>query len=601
MLLSLCMIVRDEEENLPRCLQSVKGLADEIIVADTGSKDRTAEIASRFGAKFFHIPWNDSFADARNESIAKANGEWILLMDADDRLEDGGAEKILRLLRASRNDCDIFCCRTVCFVGESADGSACSVNQSIRLIRNGRGYRFRGRIHEQVVQGEKSLPVQAFRQADVTFYHYGYLDRQIRQKNKHARNLRLIRMELNENPLDAFMLFCMGNEFLAMSQPYKALCCFRRSHLLADLRDSYTPVLLLRMIVCCDRLKLDRELSALVTEGLNRFPLQAPDFLYLKACALHRRGDPRAALRYFRKCVSAGKSPFLCCSIPGSASYQAEYSQAVVLAKLGETEKAIRRCLKAARAWPAFRPAYQKAVDLMAEAGYPAQKIAERMSRSAPHGSGPAWILAEIFFGRRMYRQALSACLRAERGASGGARGLFLKGACSFYLCRFRSAAKILARIPEEEKSHEAAWLLLLCSLFGSGRLPTKDRRTLLTEPELRTAEGWLRTMNGELCGPFGFGSPEPDGCPYADPVFAILESLLACGQVLLFEESLPLLDLLDCRGKFLRLGKLYYQYGFPAMAWEQILLSIQLTGEIDAQGLDILRACCPPGRHGGG
>ena len=594
MLLSLCMIVKDEEENLARCLQSVKGLADEIILVDTGSTDRTAEIAAEHGARVFHFPWNDSFADARNESLAHAAGDWALIMDEDDRLEDGGKDKILRFHRSCHEDCDAACCRTVCFVGASEDIGASSANLNLRLIRMGKGLRFSGRIHEQLVQGTGVLPVRICRLTDVTFYHSGYLDLQIRRKSKHARNLRLIRMELNEDPLNAFMLFCLGNEYLAMSQTYRALCCFRQSHLLADLRESYTPTLLLRMIVCCDRLKFPRELSALTTEGLNRYPSQTPDFLYLKACALYRRGRLHAALNCYRKCVSAGKTPFACCSISGAASFQAEYSQAVVYAKLGESEKAIRHCLKAVRMEPTFRPAYREAAELLEKSGCPAEQIGKLLSRSVPPAAGPQMVLSDTLFDRRMYRQALSACRRAEKASPGCREALLREGSCLFYLSRFRAAERILLQAGNGSPVPETAWLLVLCSLLRKGALPCKEAFPLLSEPERSATETWLRILRGEPCPPFGFGSPEENTCEFSDPVFRILESLLACGQNLLFEASLSLLDLLDCPGKLLRLGKLYYRYGYTQQAWRQIFLSIQMTGEIDAESIEILKNCYP-------
>ncbi|MBW2195254.1 MAG: glycosyltransferase family 2 protein [Deltaproteobacteria bacterium] len=85
--LSVCMIVRNEEEALPRCLQSVESVANELIVVDTGSKDRTVSIAKDFGAKLFHFEWCDDFAAARNESIKNATGDWILQIDADEELD----------------------------------------------------------------------------------------------------------------------------------------------------------------------------------------------------------------------------------------------------------------------------------------------------------------------------------------------------------------------------------------------------------------------------------------------------------------------------------------------------------------------------------
>jgi tetratricopeptide (TPR) repeat protein len=85
---SLCMIVKDEEANLPACLESVAGLVQEIVIVDTGSRDGTRQVADRFGARVFDFPWVDSFAAARNESLRHATGDWILWLDADDRLDE---------------------------------------------------------------------------------------------------------------------------------------------------------------------------------------------------------------------------------------------------------------------------------------------------------------------------------------------------------------------------------------------------------------------------------------------------------------------------------------------------------------------------------
>lgn len=84
--LSLCMIVKDEADNLPRCLDSVSDLVDEIVVVDTGSTDNTIAIAQSYGAKIHHFEWNHNFSDARNESLKYATGEWILVLDADEVL-----------------------------------------------------------------------------------------------------------------------------------------------------------------------------------------------------------------------------------------------------------------------------------------------------------------------------------------------------------------------------------------------------------------------------------------------------------------------------------------------------------------------------------
>ena len=100
---SLCMIVRNEEENLPACLASAADLVDEVVVVDTGSRDRTREVAAGFGARVYEFPWVDDFAAARNESLRHATGDWVFWLDADDRL-DGDNRGRLKTLFAGLNE-----------------------------------------------------------------------------------------------------------------------------------------------------------------------------------------------------------------------------------------------------------------------------------------------------------------------------------------------------------------------------------------------------------------------------------------------------------------------------------------------------------------
>ena len=88
MKLSVCLIVRNEEALLENCLKSVSQLADQLVVVDTGSTDKTLEIARSFNAEIYHFKWCDDFAAARNESIKYATGDWILWIDADERLSE---------------------------------------------------------------------------------------------------------------------------------------------------------------------------------------------------------------------------------------------------------------------------------------------------------------------------------------------------------------------------------------------------------------------------------------------------------------------------------------------------------------------------------
>ena len=96
--LALSMIVKNAERHLAGCLQSVQGIVDEIVIADTGSTDSSVEIARRAGARVFSIPWENDFAKARNLSLAEVKADWVLVLDADERLDPGAAKVLPALL-----------------------------------------------------------------------------------------------------------------------------------------------------------------------------------------------------------------------------------------------------------------------------------------------------------------------------------------------------------------------------------------------------------------------------------------------------------------------------------------------------------------------
>lgn len=106
--ISVCMIVRNEETLLPRCLQSIQGIADEIIVVDTGSTDRTIEIGRRFGAKVYHHPWENDFSKHRNQSLSYATMDWVLVLDADEEFFSEDAAVMRQVLHQSSADY-LFC------------------------------------------------------------------------------------------------------------------------------------------------------------------------------------------------------------------------------------------------------------------------------------------------------------------------------------------------------------------------------------------------------------------------------------------------------------------------------------------------------------
>ncbi len=214
---SLCMIVKNEEANLAACIKSVGDFATEIIVVDTGSGDRTVEIAESLGAKVFHFDWIDDFAAARNESIRHATGDWIFWMDADDRLEPAGPAKLKQAVTSGK--ADVYMCRVVSH-GMGA-GSADAVVEHFRLFRNHRGVKFRGALHESIASDVIDLKMVVAR-TNIDVQHTGYSIKIDDYKAKARRNIAIINRELEKEPDNLYWRYHRAASLSILGDPEQA-------------------------------------------------------------------------------------------------------------------------------------------------------------------------------------------------------------------------------------------------------------------------------------------------------------------------------------------------------------------------------------------
>ena len=187
MTVSLCMIVRDEEKYLGQALESCQPFADEVIVVDTGSHDRTIDIAMAHGAKVTHFEWADDFSLARNFSISQAAGEWILILDADEAIskQDYGA---FRKLLSDPTVCWLFATRNYsndpCLSNyKTVKGDYPEWERSysgyfegnrVRLFPNDPQIRFEGRVHELVEHTIHKLGKYRIQKTEIRIHHYGH-------------------------------------------------------------------------------------------------------------------------------------------------------------------------------------------------------------------------------------------------------------------------------------------------------------------------------------------------------------------------------------------------------------------------------------------
>ena len=148
MTISVCMIVKNEEDVLERCLKSVEGMADEIIIVDTGSRDKTVEIARRFTDQVYEFPWVEDFSAARNFSFSKAVKEYCMWLDADDVIEEKEKEALLALKKNLPKETDVVMLRY--HIAFDGNGESIFSYYRERIVRNSPMYRWKGRVHEAI-------------------------------------------------------------------------------------------------------------------------------------------------------------------------------------------------------------------------------------------------------------------------------------------------------------------------------------------------------------------------------------------------------------------------------------------------------------------
>lgn len=189
--LSLCMILKNEEKLLPRCLESVKNYVDEIIIVDTGSTDRTVEIAQSYNAKIYHHEWENSFSKARNYSLKYATCDWIIWLDADEEVEKEDAHKLREIIRDK--NVNVIC---LPLYGMKLGGEIISVFNSDKIFRNHLGFQFEGTIHNYLKYSGKP------KRENIRLYHYGYNLDDGTMKKKFIRTSTLLKEQIKNGPED---------------------------------------------------------------------------------------------------------------------------------------------------------------------------------------------------------------------------------------------------------------------------------------------------------------------------------------------------------------------------------------------------------------
>ncbi|MGL6106768.1 FkbM family methyltransferase [Romboutsia sp.] len=244
--ISACLIVKNEEKHIKRCLDSIKDIVDEIIVVDTGSTDKTIEIAKEIGAKIYHHKWEKNFSKARNVSLEKATMDWILYIDADEEIREEDRKRIKGILNNNLNY-EGFYVRVLNII----EGKCSYEAAGVRLYKNNPKYRFKGKLHEQIINSIKEMRgLESIKETDIVFYHYGYDGNMSNLDKKNKRNIDILE-SYEEKDKDAYYYFVLGNEYGKIDEYKKAIGAYKKSLNNMDLEKyqyTYYPSLVMNIV-----------------------------------------------------------------------------------------------------------------------------------------------------------------------------------------------------------------------------------------------------------------------------------------------------------------------------------------------------------------
>lgn len=233
--ISACIIAKNEEDTIKRCLDSLKDAVDEIILVDTGSEDNTIEIAKSYGAKIYHHPWNQDFSEVRNVSLEKAKEEWLLIIDCDEELTKNSIPLLKELTKDSNTTYDSIGIKLSNIIA----GDTGYTDTIIRVIKNNPQYRFHGAIYEKISDTIlKVRGLEGIKLSEIQIDHYGFDTKEILKKKKIERNISILK-SLPKNTRDGLYYLNLGNEYLRLNNTRRALSYYKQAFKIAPENSTY--------------------------------------------------------------------------------------------------------------------------------------------------------------------------------------------------------------------------------------------------------------------------------------------------------------------------------------------------------------------------
>ena len=580
MRLSLCMIVKDEEEMLPRCLAAAAPAVDEIVIVDTGSSDRTIEIARELGARVIEREWTGSFSEARNVSFEEATGDWLMFLDADEVLVEEDVER-LRALRGQTWR-EAFYLTEISYTGELGDGTA-ATHTALRVFRARPEYRFSGRLHEQIAM---TLPLhlpERITSTDIRVEHFGYLGAVRDAKEKSRRNIELLLKQRDDSMPAPFLHFNLGSEYGAVGDSHAALAEFERAWELIETDPEgrtwgFMPALasrLVRALRICGR---HEDCLARADAILARYP-GFTDVVYEQGSALLALGRTDEAISFYERCLEMGDAPSRYTATVGMGTFLPQLAIAEIHHARGNTGEAVALLDDALGAHPGFFGLVLPfAAALLADGVDADEVIARVQTRVSELTPTVRFMLATALYerGQTTAAEAQYRELLERQPANGAARVALAEALLSQR--RYADAAAEAAALADDDPHASAARRTELFSHLVAGEVAqarevlARAARASMASAELALFAAWCDLVAGEAGELPARAALLPGDAVL--PLLTALEALLRVEEVDAFVALLPLLDRcpISARDRREVLAAMYLRRGFLASAAEEWL-----------------------------
>ncbi|MBC7474693.1 MAG: tetratricopeptide repeat protein, partial [Candidatus Sericytochromatia bacterium] len=306
--LSVCILTKNEENSIEKAIRSVKKIADEIIILDTGSVDKTVKLVQDSGVKIFHTKWNDDFAHARNELMSHATMDWVLMLDADECLSESSSEKVKAIL-TNLDKTKVYLPRIINHIDKNNMDEK-QEHYVVRILPNNKDIRYIRAIHEYPIINNDLLDSENIR--EIELIHYGYTNKAVISKNKVVRNRLILQKMFDQDPTDPLNSFYLAENYKDENNFDKVLYFSENTLNILEnkqnvsLRHQYQNIFEMSQVNILDALIIldKKEEARSKFELFTNYLAKRPDFWFLYGNLELKSNNNDQAIKYYHQALS---------------------------------------------------------------------------------------------------------------------------------------------------------------------------------------------------------------------------------------------------------------------------------------------------------